>query len=241
MAKRQYFLVVDTETTQPTRSQPALVADFAAVICDRHGKIYAQCAVLVQGVFGVFDLFYTSDDSGHFSRKTLDQRTLAYHDMVLSGERMLASVNAINQWLTKAYIKYKPTLTAYNLSFDEGKCRDTGIDLSYFSDRFCLWYAAAEKFASTKAYKNFVMQSHAINPPTDKGNCTYKTNAEVMARFVLDDPAMPDEPHTALLDIIGYEIPILVKLVATTKRSVYMTPKAYNWQDFQLKNHFVSN
>ena len=35
MAKRDYFLIVDTETTQTD-----MVADFGAIICDRKGNIY---------------------------------------------------------------------------------------------------------------------------------------------------------------------------------------------------------
>ena len=46
MSKKQYFLIVDTETTQND-----LVADFGAVIVDRKGKIITQCAVMVDGIF----------------------------------------------------------------------------------------------------------------------------------------------------------------------------------------------
>ena len=46
MSKKQYFLIVDTETTQNN-----LVADFGAVIVDRKGKIITQCAVMVDGIF----------------------------------------------------------------------------------------------------------------------------------------------------------------------------------------------
>ena len=41
--KRQYFAVLDTETTLNDT-----VMDFAIVVCDRHGKIYNSCSVLVR-------------------------------------------------------------------------------------------------------------------------------------------------------------------------------------------------
>ena len=42
MAKKQFFLIIDTETTQCDN-----VADFGAVVCDRQGNIFEHCAVLV--------------------------------------------------------------------------------------------------------------------------------------------------------------------------------------------------
>ena len=51
--KKQYFAILDTETTINDT-----VADFAIVICDRQGKIYNQCAVLVKDHFNTMQLFH---------------------------------------------------------------------------------------------------------------------------------------------------------------------------------------
>ena len=67
---------------------------------------------------------------------------------------------------------------------------------------------------------------------------SYKTNAEIMARFVMDNPLLEDEPHTALEDVLYYEIPILTKLVNTTKKAEWLEPKPFNWRKFQVKDHF---
>jgi hypothetical protein len=67
---------------------------------------------------------------------------------------------------------------------------------------------------------------------------SYHTNAEAMARFVLGNPDLPDEPHTALEDAIHYELPILKQLIATTKKADYMSPASYNWRDYQVKDWF---
>ena len=240
MAKKDYFLTVDTETTQD-----GMVADFAAVISDRKGKIYAQCAVLVNGIFTDQEkhpLFYTSgDDSALWAKAGLPARYNRYAAMVAGGQRMLASVAAINVWLTKAHFEYNPYLTAYNLAFDLGKCSNTGIDLSLFADRqFCLWHAAATKWASTKAYRKFIAETHSFNNPTKHGNMSYKTNAEVMTRFVTGNPLLEDEPHTALEDVLYYELPILNRLVKTSKKKEWLNPTAFNWRDFQVKNHFTA-
>ena len=235
MAK-QYFLIVDTETTQDGQ-----VADLGMVVCDRKGMIHHQAGILVHGVFDneqEHPLFFTQDANPLWGRRGLPARYARYNAMLNSGSRMLASVNAVNRWLERARGQYNPTLTAYNLAFDTDKCGNTGIDLSIFSDRFCLWHAAAAKWGSTKNYRQFVLENVAFNKPTDKGNMSFQTNAEVMARFVTNNPELPDEPHTALEDAIYYELPILHKLVNTVPRKEYMDPPGYNWKDYQVNQHF---
>ena len=124
------------------------------------------------------------------------------------------------------------------LPFDSGKCSNSGIDLDIFEKRFCLWAASAEKWGKTKAYRQFVLDTVGFNKPTKLGNMSYHTNAEIMARFVLDNPMMPDEPHTALEDALHYEAPILTALVKNTPVADYMNPPGYNWRNFQVKGNF---
>jgi len=239
MAKKDYFLLLDTETTQHSKECKSMVADFGAVIVDRKGREYARCAVLISGVYGEIPLFYSSDPQDNvFGKHTLDARYQAYQKMLDSGQRMLASVNAINLWLAKAKEKYNPILTAYNLAFDRDKCLNTNIDLSLFDKSFCLWYAAVEKWAKTKNYREFVLHLHEFGSRTDLGNMTYRTNAETMARFILGNPDLPNEPHTALEDAIYYELPILKALVKHTPKKRWLNPLPYNWRDFQIKDWY---
>jgi hypothetical protein len=237
MGKKTYFLIADTETTQDS-----LVADFGAVVCDRKGKIVNQCAILVNGVYTDFEnhpLFFTSDPDGIWSQAGQDRRYVTYTNMLKSGSRMLASIPAINKWLAKCNILYNPILTAYNLPFDIGKCQNTGIDLSIFERRFCLWSASVTQWAHTRAYRNLVLQLHAFNSPTELKNMTFKTNAETMARYALGHPTLQDEPHTALEDVIYYELPILRKLckARSVKWLLYDTDP-YNWRNVQVKDWY---
>jgi hypothetical protein len=146
MAKKDYFLIVDTETTQDN-----LVADFGGVICDRTGKVYTQIAVLVKDIYTDSEnhpLFHLYGDAGDlWSKAGLPKRYNHYNSMVESGTRMIASVSSINRWLDKAKAEYNPILTAYNLAFDVGKCENTAIDLTMLDMRFCLWYAAVDRWA----------------------------------------------------------------------------------------------
>jgi len=238
MAKKDYFLIVDTETTMTNK-----VADFAAIICDRKGKVYAQCAVLVNGIFTDMEnhpLFH-DDKSGAaiWSKNRLTSRYNDYNEMVTNGQRMVASVPAINKWLLQAFAKYNPYFTAYNVAFDVDKCTKTGIDLSMFAPKkFCLWHAAFSKYSHTKAYRQFILDNHCFNTPTKFGNMSFITNAETMARFVAGNPLLEDEPHTALEDILFYELPILVDIVNKSKKEKWLNPTPFNWRAVQVKDWY---
>lgn len=231
MAKKQYFAILDTETTMENT-----VADFAIIICDREGKIYNQCAVLVAEHYGNFELFHDKNANDIWGYGGLEKRKANYVKMLDNGSRMLASVNAINKWVNQAIGKYNPSLTAYNLAFDLDKCEKTNIDLTGFADKFCLWQAAVGNICNTKQYKQFVLENHGFNKPTQFGNMTVKTNAEIVCGFIKGD--IIDEPHTALEDARDFELPILCEILKKKKWKEKITP--YNWREFQVKNHFVA-
>jgi hypothetical protein len=229
MAKKQYYAIIDTETTITDK-----VADFGIVICDRHGNIAAQAGVLVKDIFGVDSLFYDSKAGEIWSKASLTRRMDNYNNMLESGSRMLASVNAINVWIAKAIGKYNPIVTAYNLAFDRSKCQNTGIDLNGFVNSFCLWGAAVGNICNTKQYRQFILENHLFNTRTAKGNMTFSTTAEAVTGFLRGE--MTDEPHTSIEDIIGYELPTLVHIVK--KKGWKDKAIAYNWRSHQVNKHF---
>lgn len=229
MARKQFFCIVDTETTVKDQ-----VADFAALIVDREGKIFAQCAVLVRGVYGEQTLFHDANKSNIWGFEGLRKREQGYIAMLESGQRMIASVAAINRWLNQAVGKYDPALTAYNLSFDAGKCANTAIDLGIFTDRFCLWQASVGNICQSKRFRQFCMENHLFNAPTKLGNMTYKTDAESVCGFVRGE--FITEPHTALEDARDFELPILQHIIRRKGWRDKIKPHA--WQDFQVRNHF---
>ena len=234
---KTYFMLIDTETTQD-----GMVADFSATISDKKGNIVTQCAILINGIFNDsvnHPLFFTSDRDGIWSKAGQDKRYDMYMAMLDNGTRSLASVNAINRWLEKAKATYNPIMTAYNLPFDLHKCQNTGIDLTLFERRFCLWAASFTHWGKSKPFRQFVLDSHAFNNPTEFGNMTYKTSAETMARFVLGDASLDNEPHTALEDIIGYELPILNRLIRVRSNKWLLSEVVpYNWREIQVKDWY---
>lgn len=229
MAKKKFYLIVDVETTKDDT-----VADFGALVVDTKGEIFKQCAVLVKGHFDDKELFYIPADTGFWGKLAAENRKQDYIKMLNEGSRMLASVAAINRWLEQVKGKYNPILTAYNLAFDTDKCQKTQIDLNMFSDRFCLWHAAVGNICQTRAYKQFILDNHAFRPPTELGNMAYITNAEVVTGFL--NGKITNEPHTAIEDAIGYELPILSHILKKKKWREKIVP--YNWREFQVKDHF---
>ena len=229
MAKKQFFAILDTETTISDT-----VADFAIIIVDREGKIHNQCAVLVSGHYGNFELFHDKNANDIWGYAGLEKRKANYNQMLDSGSRMIASVSAINRWINQAIGKYNPILTAYNLAFDKSKCLNTGIDLSGFTDSFCLWSAAVGNICNKKDFRQFALQNHAFNKVTQYGNMTFQTNAEIVCGYIQGE--FVKEPHTALEDARDFELPILQAIVK--KRNWRDNIKPYNWKDFQTKDWF---
>jgi hypothetical protein len=231
MAKKQFFIIVDTETTANDT-----VYDFAAIVVDRQGVIHASCAIIIAESKDL-DLFFDPTAKGLWSRQYAIEKKAKYNAMLLSGSRMIASSNAVNRWLEKANAKYAPKLTAYNLAFDRSKCANTQIDLSIFSQSFCLWYLSCAIYAKSQNYRQFILDNHYIGNRTELGNMTYKTNAEIMAHFVTGQ--FSEEPHTALEDAQFYELPILTAILKK-KNWKEKIGAAYNWRDYQIKNNFTA-
>jgi len=242
--KPDYFLILDTETTMTQK-----VADFGAVVVNKKGKIMTQCAILTFDIYNNHvnhPLFHNEKAGALWKAERLAERYQLYNDMLANGTRQLASVSAINRWLEKVERTYNPYLTAYNLTFDKDKCYNTGIELDRFKKReFCLWYASVAKWAYTKNYRQFILDNNFFKDKTKAteryplGNLNYPTNAEVMTRFLKNDALFADEPHTSLEDVMDYELPLLLKLVNSTKKKVWSNPPTFNWQKVRVKDWYI--
>ena len=191
---KHYYLIVDVETTSDDR-----VADFGAVVIDRKGNVAASLGVLIEGIFGEADFHWALGNPKHTLRK--------YQGMVANGDRAIATPAYVNRWLAEMNRTFSPILTAYNVGFDWGKCRNTGIDLGVFPQRFDLLQAAKAVIVSTDEYAQACYENDWF---TKGGKLSSK--ADHVARFV--DPTLPVEPHTALEDARDYEGAILAAIIA---------------------------
>ena len=207
---RHYYLIVDTETTQR-----GTVADFGAVLITKQGEIVERFGAMVLNHFGSLPLFAdaTASDSSLWSEQSAKRREKDYYSMLESGERSISSVGLINQWLVGINARYTPVLTAYNLAFDLGKCRNTRIDLGIFAQSFCLMKAAKRQIGTLAEYHEFCNANDFLTAKLRKPSMT----ADTMAKFIFG-LSLADEPHTALEDAQFYEAPILTKILESVTR-----------------------
>ena len=207
---RHFYLIVDTETTKKQT-----VADFGAVIVTKQGEIVERFGAMVLGHFGKMPLFAdaTAPDSALWSEQSARRREKDYYSMLDTGERSIASPALINQWLVRVNGQYAPVLTAYNLAFDLGKCRNTRIDLGIFAQSFCLMKAAKRQIGTLAEYHDFCHDNRFLTLALRKPSMT----ADTMAKFILG-VSLEDEPHTALEDAQFYEAPILTKILESVTR-----------------------
>ena len=207
---RHFYLIVDTETTKKQT-----VADFGAVIVTKQGEIVERFGAMVLGHFGKMPLFAdaTAPDSALWSEQSARRREKDYYSMLDTGERSIASPALINQWLVRVNAQYAPVLTAYNLAFDLGKCRNTRINLGIFAQSFCLMKAAKRQIGTLAEYHDFCHDNRFLTLALRKPSMT----ADTMAKFILG-VSLEDEPHTALEDAQFYEAPILTKILESVTR-----------------------
>jgi hypothetical protein len=207
---RHFYLIVDTETTKR-----GTVADFGAVVITKQGRIVEQFGAMVLGHFGKLPLFSdpAADPAAFWSEQSATRRAKNYDDMLESGERSISSPALINQWLAGIKARYNPALTAYNIAFDLGKCRNTRINLGIFNSRFCLMKAAKRQIGALAEYHEFCNTHGFLTAKLKRPSMT----ADTMAKYIygLD---LPDEPHTALEDARDYEAPILTKILESVTR-----------------------
>jgi DNA polymerase III epsilon subunit-like protein len=214
MSKKQYFVIVDTETTIEQT-----VADFGAVVMDRNGRIVDQIAVLVSDHFDRFDLWFdpSVNASAFWSEQNARARRKKYESMLNSGMRSIASAGYINSWLARVRGEFQPRgLTAYNISFDRSKCYNTSIDLGGFT-QFCLLLASRRylKRCSAHVYPKWAINNGYV---TKTGRESY--SADAVSHWFYRN--LPVEPHTAVEDARDFEAPILKALL-----------KRYGWWGIQ--------
>ena len=186
---KHHYIIVDVETTGDDR-----VADFGAVVVNRKGAVVGSLGVLIDGIFGNVDFHWALGNPKHTLKK--------YQGMLARGSRAIASPAFVNDWLRQMQSAYSPILTAYNIGFDWGKCRNTDIDLGIFSQRFDLMMAAKNVICGRDDYAKACYDNDWL---TAGGKVSSK--ADHVARFI--DPTLPEEPHTALEDARDYENAIL--------------------------------
>jgi len=181
--KKHTYLIVDTETTKYQT-----VADFGAVIMTRDGTISNSLAqwladTLAKCLYSL-TLKLIRPPSGQSRAHSAERKH--YDDMLESGERSISSPALINKWLERVRGQHDPILTAYNIAFDFGKCRNTKINLGIFSSRFCLMKAAKRHFVN-EDYMRFCVDNNRLTPTG-----LASTTADSMATYIVGNDLAPE-------------------------------------------------
>lgn len=234
---KHYYLILDTETTIDNT-----VYDLGAIIVDSNGKIEAQLQCIIAEEAGKQLWYDKGAIDGIFALAGAEARKREYTKMLKDGRRVLCSKHAVNNTLLEWYHTYnskskKLFFTGYNVAFDIDKCNNTGIVLSQFmgDSTFDLWGAALGNICETKGYKQFILDNHHFRNRTEKGNMAYITNAETVAQYILQNGIV--EPHTAIEDILYFELPILLHIIKKDKWRSKI--KSYNWRNYQLNSNYM--
>lgn len=199
MRNKDYYIVVDTETTPIEKATDVnafnmLVYDIGWLVVDRKGKIYERKSFIVQEIF-----FDTEKMSSAYYAKKLP---LYYNDLKNCLRVVTTFENAINELITDFENYNCKAFLAYNASFDVGALQTTSeyLKKNYnFYNLYPFWdLLKMARFVISKrpTYKKFCESNNYI---TKKNRVQVK--AETVYRYITKNVDFI-ESHTALEDAI---------------------------------------
>lgn len=227
MRKKEYFLVLDTETCN-TLEQP-LPYDLGYAICDRQGNIYLEKSFVIADIF--CDLTETMK-SAYYAEKIPQ-----YWDDLKSGKRVLKTFWAVRKELVADMKKYNvKKVGAYNMAFDK---RALNTLIRYISkswlrwffpfgtEYFCIWNMACDTLLSKNSYIDFALKNGLVS---NVGNI--KTSAESAYKYITNKTDFV-ESHTGLEDV-KIEVAIMAECFRQKKKMDTSVNPAC-WQKVQKK------
>ena len=210
MPKKNYYLVIDTETANGL-DEP-LVYDIGFAVIDKKGNIYETFSYVVSDVFyGMRDVMQTAYYAEKIPRYEAD---------IAEGKRTVASFLTIRKKIAEILNKYQITaVMAHNMRFDLNALNTTTRYLTksryryffpYKTQIWCTLAMAKSLIAKQKTYKIWCKERGYVQK-----NGTPRLTAEILHRFFTQDETF-DESHTALEDVL-IEIWIFVRCMRQHK------------------------
>lgn len=195
MSRKNYFIVVDTETAN-TIEQP-LPYDIGWVVCDSKGNIYERRSYVVAEIFlGMKDLM----ESAYYAEKIP-----AYWDDIRSGKRIVKGMWDIRKAMMNDIKTYKiKNVGAYNMGFDMRALNNLVRYVSkswkrwwfpFGVDYFCIWNMACNSILNRATYINFAEKNGLISASDN-----IITSAECAYRYITNSIEFI-ENHTGLEDV----------------------------------------
>ena len=195
MARKKYFLVIDTETCN-SLEQP-FCYDIGYAVCDRAGNM------VVKRSFVVAEMFLDNKDlmkSCYFANKIPQ-----YWEDIKNGKRELKSIFNIRKQIKSDMKEYKVQMVgAYNMAFDKRALNNTIRYCSkslvrwffpFGTEYFCIWNMACQVIMNSVKYIKFALQNGF-----ESASGNIQTSAENCYRFLTDSVDFI-ESHTGLEDV----------------------------------------
>jgi hypothetical protein len=211
MAKKKYYLVLDSETLNSIE-QP-LCYDIGYAICDRQGKIYEERS------FVVAETFLDMQDvmqSAYYANKIPE-----YWEDIKSGKRQVKGIWSIRKQLIADMDKYNiSSVYAYNMAFDKRALNNTIRYVSkswrrwffpFGTEFHCIWNCACELLLARKTYIDFAIKNGL---ESEKGNLL--SSAEACYKYITKKLDFEEE-HKGLEDV-RIEIAILTECFRQHKK-----------------------
>lgn len=219
--RKNIYCTLDTETVGGA-SCPQGVYHLAGIIHDRQGNILDSFNYVIEECYK-----YVNTDN--YAKKNLYK----YAEMIKNGEVELVetefeAIELVNDLLLEYDVKY---LMAYNSGFDFEKtvCRHL-LEEEYDREFIDLWLMAVQTIAWKTSYRKFCAKNDFYT--SGQKNC--KCSAEIMYRYLINDPHYEEE-HTALEDS-KIEMAIFV---ACIKRHKKFTKNCHYWNYHRWDEKFV--
>lgn len=227
MAKKKYFLVLDTETCN-TVEQP-LPYDIGWAICDRFGNIFEERS------FVVAETFLDMKDvmkSAYYAEKIPQ-----YWEDIKSGKRIIKPMWTIRKQLAEDMKKYDTKLVgAYNVGFDRRALNNLMRYVSkswarwffpFGTEYFDIWNMACSMLLNTRTYVKFALENGLVS---DADNI--QTSAECAYKFITKDVTFTEE-HKGLEDV-RIEVAVMASCYKTHKK-IENSVNSACWRKVQRK------
>lgn len=227
MAKKKYFIVLDTETCN-TVEQP-LPYDIGWVICDKWGHIFEERS------FVVAETFLDMKDvmkSAYYAEKIPQ-----YWEDIKSGKRIIKPMWTIRKQLVKDMQKYNTKLVgAYNVGFDRRALSNLMRYVSkswarwffpFGTEYFDIWNMSCSMLLNTRTYIKFALENGLVS---DADNI--QTSAECAYKFITKDVTFTEE-HKGLEDV-RIEVAVMASCYKTHKK-IENSVNSACWRKVQRK------
>lgn len=196
MARKNYYLVIDTETANGLE-QP-LTYDIGFAVTDKKGNIYETFSYVVSEIFyGMRDVM----QSAYYAAKIPK-----YEKDIADGKRIVARFAAIRAKIVETLDKYQITaVIAHNARFDLTALNTTQRYLTKSKYRYFFPYGTqiwdSLAMARTTIGKQITYKLWCKERGYTTKNGMPRLTAEVLYRFITHDETF-DESHTALEDVL---------------------------------------